>query len=302
MASSVTVSKISATIATLIESGKTTLDGAVDTPRLDAELLLAFALDATRSTLAAWPERPVDAARRAVYENLVQRRARGEPVAYLVGKREFWSLELEVSPDTLIPRPATEHLVERALQLLSAETQGPVLDLGTGSGAIALALAAERPGLALLAVDRNPAALQVAIRNARRLQLKIDFRESDWFAALAHQRFALIVANPPYVPADDPHLARGDVRFEPRMALDGGPDGLTALRTIIATASGHLLPDGVLLLEHGLDQGPAVLKLLRRHGFDRCRDHPDLSGRPRVAEGHWPGASLGPDHPHEESS
>jgi release factor glutamine methyltransferase len=276
----------------LLEWGRTVLAARVESAALDAELLLAFAADVSRSRLRAWPERIAKPDQEQAYRSLIQRRACGEPVAYLLGQREFWSLCLDVSSDTLIPRPETECLVERALALLPADSEAAVLDLGTGAGGIALALATERPGIQLTALDRSPAALAVAQRNAARLGCRVMWLASDWFSALADRSFDLIVANPPYVADADPHLECGDLRFEPRAALAAGPDGLSALRAIITVAPRHLRPGGVLLLEHGFDQGPAVLGLLQHAGFRDCRDHQDLAGLPRVAEGHWPDNPL----------
>jgi release factor glutamine methyltransferase len=282
------------TFRELTQGVRTTLDSVTADPYLEAQLLLSFSIEEPRSTVLAWPERQASPAEASRFHGLIARRARGEPLAYLLGQREFWSLPLKVSPDTLIPRPDTECLVERALAVLPADARGSVVDLGTGSGAIALALAAERPELSIVAVDQCPRALAVARENAFRLGLGVQFLESDWFTELAGQRFSMIVANPPYVATNDPHLHQGDIRFEPRAALDGGPDGLSALRVIIATAAAHLIDQGALLLEHGFDQGEAVLELLHASGFQNCLDHTDLGQRPRVAEARWPGPVANP--------
>ncbi|MFP5340520.1 MAG: peptide chain release factor N(5)-glutamine methyltransferase, partial [Gammaproteobacteria bacterium] len=238
--------------------------------RLDAEWLLAAALGKSTSYLRTWPERevPADLAERFAAD--LARRRRGEPVAYILGRQGFWSLELEVAAETLIPRPDTELLVETALQLLPA-TPARVLDLGTGTGAIALALAAERPMWQVRGVDRIDAAVALAERNRLRLGLgNVSFTRSDWFSELSGERFQLIVSNPPYIPASDPHLQQGDVRFEPQSALVAGVDGLDDIRTIIAQAPGHLTSGGWLLLEHGYDQAGAVRALLAAHGFEAC--------------------------------
>lgn len=259
-------------------------------PRLDAELLLAAALERPRSYLHAWPERILDAQPAARFSAWLERRRAGEPVAYLLGRREFWSLELEVTSDTLIPRPETELLVELALERLPADAPVTLADLGTGSGAIALALAVERPLARIIATDHSSAALAVARRNAQRLNLtRIEFREGDWCAPLAGERFDLIVANPPYVAAADPCWRQGELRFEPPAALVSGQDGLDALRAIIAAAPEHLLPGGWLLLEHGYDQGQAVPTLLREQGFVQVSDHQDFAGVSRSSCGRWPG-------------
>jgi release factor glutamine methyltransferase len=260
-----------------------------ETPRLDAEVLLAAALERPRGYLHAWPERTLELEQSARFMAWLERRLSGEPVAYLLGRREFWSLELEVTPDTLIPRPETELLVELALARLPADRPLTIADLGTGSGAIALALAVERPLARIVATDHSPAALIVARRNARRLNIvHVEFREGDWCAPLGDERFDLIAANPPYVVATDPRWRQGELRFEPPAALVSGPDGLDALRVIIAQAPDVLKPGGWLLLEHGYDQGEAVPALLRERGFDAVSDHRDAAGISRTSSGRWP--------------
>lgn len=258
-------------------------------PRLDAELLLAAALERPRSYLHAWPERILDAEPAARFAAWLARRQMGEPLAYLLGRREFWSLELDVTPDTLIPRPETELLVELALERLPIHRPVAVADLGTGSGAIALALALERPLARIVATDQSVAALAVARRNAQRLNLaRIEFRQGDWCAPLAGERFDLIAANPPYVAAADPCWREGELRFEPPAALISGTDGLDALRAIIAAAPACLQPSGWLLLEHGYDQGQRVPALLRERGFVQVSDHLDLAGVSRSSCARWP--------------
>lgn len=256
--------------------------------RLDAEWLLAAALGKSTSYLRTWPERevPADLAERFAAD--LARRRRGEPVAYILGRQGFWSLELEVAAETLIPRPDTELLVETALQLLPA-TPARVLDLGTGTGAIALALAAERPQWQVSGVDRIKAAVRLAERNRLRLGLhNAAFTLSDWFAGLNGERFQMIVSNPPYIPASDPHLLQGDVRFEPQSALIAGADGLDDIRTIIAQAAAHLQSGGWLLLEHGYDQAEAVRMLLLSHGFEDVQSRLDLGGHERISLGRLP--------------
>ncbi|EWC42980.1 peptide chain release factor N(5)-glutamine methyltransferase [Stutzerimonas stutzeri] len=256
--------------------------------RVDAEWLLAAALGKSTSYLRTWPEREVTPACAERFAADLARRRRGEPVAYILGRQGFWSLELEVAPDTLIPRPDTELLVETALRMLAA-TPSRVLDLGTGTGAIALALAAERPAWQVCGVDRIGAAVALAERNRLRLGLNnATFAVSDWFSALDGERFQLIVSNPPYIPASDPHLLQGDVRFEPQSALVAGQDGLDDIRAIIAQTPGHLQPGGWLLLEHGYDQAEAVRALLAARGFEATESRRDLGGHERISLGRLP--------------
>ncbi|MBD2837904.1 peptide chain release factor N(5)-glutamine methyltransferase [Pseudomonas sp. JM0905a] len=258
------------------------------TPRLDAELLLAAALGKPRSFLHTWPERVVSSEVAERYASYLERRRGGEPVAYILGHQGFWSLDLEVAPDTLIPRPDTELLVETALALLPANP-AEVLDLGTGTGAIALALACERLSWKVTGVDRVAAAVELAERNRARLKLNnARFVESHWFSALGEQRFAMIVSNPPYIRAQDPHLVEGDVRFEPASALVAGADGLDDIRQIIQNAPRHLSPGGWLLLEHGYDQAQDVRDLLSRQGFQQVESRRDLGGHERICLGQWP--------------
>lgn len=260
-----------------------------DTPRLDAELLLAHVLQKPRSYLLTWPERELSAEQLTQFENLMARRQQGQPVAYLLGEQGFWSLALQVSPDTLIPRPDTERLVEVALEL-GPQRPAQVLDLGTGSGAIALALAAERSQWQLTGVDRMPGAVALAEANCARLGLpNARFLLSDWFSTVADQRFALIVSNPPYIAADDPHLQQGDVRFEPASALVSGIDGLDDIRHIVSAAPDYLEQDGWLLLEHGWQQADAVAGLLTQRGFAEVQSWRDLGGQQRVTGGRWHG-------------
>lgn len=254
-------------------------------PRLDAEWLLAAALGKPASYLRTWPEREVSEAVAARFAADLARRRAGEPVAYILGRQGFWSLDLEVAPTTLIPRPDTELLVESALALLPA-TDAAVLDLGTGTGAIALALAAERPAWQLTGVDRVAEAVALAERNRLRLGLgNAAFLQSDWFFALDGRRFDLIASNPPYIAADDPHLARGDVRFEPASALVAGADGLDDIRRIVAEAPRHLKAGGWLLLEHGFEQAGAVRALLATRGFVEVHSRRDLGGHKRISLG-----------------
>lgn len=253
--------------------------------RREAEILLGHVLERPRSWLYTWPEHPVDATAAQHYRELLARRAAGEPVAYLVGEREFWGLSLRVTPDTLIPRPDTETLVEWALDL-PLPGAAAVLDLGTGSGAIALALASERPCWQITGADRSEAALAVARANGERLLPgRVHWCGSDWFARVPAGRFHLLVSNPPYVAAADPHLQRGDLRFEPRQALEAGNDGLADIRRLVADAPAWLHPGGWLLLEHGFEQAEAVRGLLDAAGFAAVATRCDLAGQPRVTGG-----------------
>jgi release factor glutamine methyltransferase len=272
------------TIAQLLAHATRQLD--TDSARLDAEVLLAHALDKPRSHLHAWPERVPAPAERTRFETLLARRAGGEPVAYLTGMREFWSLSLSVGPDTLIPRPETETLVSLALAVMPADAPVEVADLGTGSGAIALAIAHERPRARVLATDRSSAALAIARANAQRLGIRnVGFATGDWCGALGARDFDLIVSNPPYIPEGDRHLAQGDVRYEPRSALAAGRDGLAELTAIARCAHVHLRTGGWLMLEHGYDQQAAVRRLLAGLGYRDVAGHPDESGIDRVVCG-----------------
>jgi len=273
-----------ATIMTLLNEAQLP-----DSPsaRLDAELLLAAALGKPRSFLRTWPERVVSREAHDLFDSFLARRLAGEPVAYILGRQGFWSLDLEVAPHTLIPRPDTELLVETALALLPA-TPARVLDLGTGTGAIALALACERPSWQVLGVDRVAEAVALAERNRERLDLaNAAFRASQWFSELAGERFSLIVSNPPYIPSADPHLKQGDVRFEPSSALVSGADGLDDIRLIVEQAPSHLESGGWLMLEHGYDQADAVRDLLLGRGFTRVESRRDLGGHERISLGSW---------------
>ena len=277
------------TIASALEYAAARLAPVHDVAKLDAETLLCHVLGKERGHLYAWPERVLTAPQWRAYEDLVARRERGEPVAYLTGNREFWSLSLEVSEDTLIPRPETELLVERAVAQIPPAASWLVADLGTGSGAIALAVARERPACRVLAAERSPNALKVARRNMRRLGFhNVSLVQADWCRTFAPAVCHLIAANPPYVSSGDPHLGRGDLRFEPRAALVGGDDGLEAIRVIGEEARRVLRPTGVLLLEHGYDQARRVRELLAELGYLKIRSFRDLADMERVTQGSVP--------------
>lgn len=260
-----------------------------DEARREAEILLGHALSLSRAALFAHGDRRLDAVQAAEVERLVAARVAGQPVAYLLGEREFFGLGLRVSPAVLIPRPETELLVEQALARLPADASGAIADLGTGSGAIALAIAKARPALTVWALERSPAALAIARENLQRHRLdNVRLLESDWYSALPlGTRLRMLVANPPYVAEDDPHLASGDLRFEPQVALTPGSDALAAYRAIIAAAGDYLLPGGWLLFEHGEAQGQAVRALLSQRGFVQVETVTDLESRDRVSLGRW---------------
>lgn len=273
-----------ATVAALVRAGAARLGG--DEARREAEWLAEQALGVGRAWLFAHADDAVKPEVCARYLALLARRAAGEPLAYLLSRAGFWTLDLEVTPATLIPRPETELLVEAALARLPEANALCIADLGTGSGAIALALASERPQARVLATDASAAALEVARRNAARNDIvNVAFRQGDWLEPLAGERFDLIASNPPYIAQGDPHLGRGDLRFEPATALASGADGLDALRTLARDAPTHLVPGGWLLLEHGWDQGAAVRGLLRDAGFQRIETLRDLEDRERVTLG-----------------
>lgn len=252
----------------------------------DAEWLLAQALHKSRTWLYTHRETVLDENDIATFESMLQRRLSGEPVAYLTGTRGFWSLQLEVTPDTLIPRPETELLVECALARLPVDRACRIADLGAGSGAIALSIAHERPRAQVVATDASEAALAVAQSNAKRLGIaNVAFRHGDWLQPLNTEIFDVIACNPPYIADGDPHLREGDLRHEPATALSSGPDGLDAIRVIVRDAPAHLERGGWLLLEHGWEQGEAVRALLVSAGFDEVATQRDLENRERVAVG-----------------
>jgi len=262
------------------------LEGASDSPRLDLEVLLCHVLDKPRSYLFTWPEKILDQQSTRQFNDLLKRRADGEPIAYLTGEKEFWSLSLEVNATTLIPRPDTEALVETALNVIN-KPDALVLDLGTGTGAIALALASERPGWQIIAVDTVPEAVALAEKNRQRLGLNnVSVMRSNWFENIALQKFDLIVTNPPYIDADDHHLKEGDVRFEPGSALVSGDEGLADIHIIIFGAKNYLSDGGCLLIEHGYQQAEAVRNLLSDEGYAQVSTLRDLGGNERLSLGY----------------
>lgn len=258
-----------------------------DSPHLDAEILLAFVLKKNRSYLRAWNDRKIDESMVIYFESLLSQRLDGVPIAYLIGTREFWSRDFVVSPDVLIPRPDTELLIELCLAQIPVNQQAfNILDLGTGSGAIAVTLAAERPAAKIIAVDLSAAALAIAQKNAFQHNCKnIEFILSDWFSAVPKMEFDLIISNPPYIPTNDEHLMQGDVRFEPKSALIAAENGLSDIKVIAVEAKNYLKPHGQLWFEHGYNQAEAVQRILKSLHYKNVQTYHDLSGMERVTVG-----------------
>jgi len=274
------------TVQQILQSAKQQLDTSSDSSSADAEILLCHVLECDRAYLYTWPEKKPGQNQLDRFQALLQRRLQGEPVAYLIGQRSFWDFKLSVSSATLIPRPETELLVEQALIHIPENSHGRVLDLGTGTGAIALAIAHERPACQVIAVERSESARLMAEKNISQYsQGNVQLQAGDWFSALEQQTFDVIVSNPPYIAEQDPHLQQGDVCHEPRTALSAGIDGLDDIRHIIAQAGSYLGPNGWLLIEHGYDQAEAVKHLFLKHGFTEVSHANDLSGHPRISSG-----------------
>ena len=274
------------TVARVLAQARNALETTSGTARLDAEILLAQVLGWSRAKLLAHAGASLDSVSTRCFEALVERRRDGEPIAYLTGRREFWSLDFIVTPDTLIPRPETEHLVEAVLGVVSPGDTATIADIGTGTGAVALALGHERPGAFVIGSDRSQAAVAVARANAARLGIgNVSFIVADACAALAPAHWSVIVSNPPYVAENDPHLTTGDVRFEPPEALVSGPRGLTMLETLARQGPARLARGGWLVLEHGRDQGSAVRALLSGAGLGAIETVRDLAGNERVTLG-----------------
>lgn len=285
---------VPASLGLALKAAAERLEGLSETPRLDAEVLLMQVLGQGRAYLRTWPERLLTDAQAASFHELTERRADGAPIAYLVGEKEFWSRMFTVRPGALIPRPETELLVELALNFMPIDQPAAALDLGTGTGAIAVTLAAERPEAHITAIDLSPTALDIARENALRQGIgeRVRCLLGDWFAPLpAGERYDLIVSNPPYIAEDDPHLGQGDLRHEPKLALASGPKGLDALTAIADTARAWLKPGGRLLLEHGYDQAPDLAALLAGFGYLDIAQHHDLQGHTRATTARWDSSS-----------
>ena len=257
-----------------------------ESARLDAEILFCDVMQFDRSRIYSHPEQVVPDDKSALFQSLIEQRQQGRPIAHITGKKEFWSLELAISEDTLIPRPETELLVETALQMIPDNEAFNILDLGTGSGAIAIAIASERPNCKIVATDINKNALTMAKKNAETYQLQnIQFCRSNWYLDIPLQTFDLIVSNPPYIKQNDEHLSQGDVRFEPELALVAGADGMQAINMILENANRYLASNASLLIEHGYDQKQLVQEAFLKHDFRQLKTFQDLSGQDRITRG-----------------
>jgi len=282
-------------ISFLLRNASQQLSKSSDTPALDSEIILLYVLNKlsdkksyNRAFLRTWPEYELNSRQLQLFQSCLKKRLDGIPIAYITGQKEFWSMELEVNESTLIPRPDTEILVETALKHIPINQPWNVLDLGTGSGAIALAIAKERPHCDVVAMDFSLPALQTAQRNAQKLAIEnVYFYCGSWMSALPDSYFHLIVSNPPYIVANDPHLQLGDVRFEPASALASGPDGLDDIQTIISQTPEHLVNEGYLFIEHGYDQAKAIQYLLESNHYRNIQQARDLAGIIRVSGGKY---------------
>jgi release factor glutamine methyltransferase len=259
-----------------------------DTPLLDAEILLLSVLEKNRSYLRTWPELELTTEQHTGFQALITQRRLGQPVAYLIGSREFWSRDFIITPDVLIPRPETELLVELSLAILPVNQSRRILDLGTGSGIIAVTLASERPKAQVSATDISQKALRVAVDNAKKHNVEnIQFYLSNWFDKVPQVTYDLIVSNPPYIAEKDDHLQQGDLRFEPKTALVSPEQGLKDIRTIAETSLKRLKPGGYLIVEHGYNQQHEIYNLFQQLGYQNLQSHSDLSGQPRVTLGQY---------------
>ncbi len=273
-------------ISELLKKSSLQLEKISDSARLDAEVLLCSVLEKNRSYLMTWPERKLTENQLKQFKELLDQRLQGNPIAHITGHREFWSLDLKITKDTLIPRPETELLVEQVLQQFPITTKKSLLDLGTGSGAIALAIASERPQWKITATDQSTSTLNIAHENSQHLKItNIEFKQGNWFQAVSNKKFDIIVSNPPYIVNTDPHLKSGDVSFEPLSALASGIDGLDDINKIVTQAKQHLNAGGFLIIEHGYDQQSAVNKIFQKAGFNKITQTQDLSNTPRNTSG-----------------
>lgn len=274
------------TIESILVQATGTLSKTSDSAALDAEILLCQVLNKNRSYLRAWPEKNLTQDQHEQFENLLQQRAQGKPIAHLTGFKEFWSRDFKTTPDVLIPRPDTELLIELALELIPTNQACKLLDLGTGSGVIAITLAAERPNCSIVACDQSEKALVIAQENARSHQIKnVQFFLSDWYDQIPNNKFDLILSNPPYIAADDPHLQQGDVRFDPDCALIAEQQGLKDIIRIADQARQYLISKGHLLIEHGYDQQQQVQEIFQRFAYQNIQTYTDLAGQPRASYG-----------------
>jgi len=272
-------------IQSVLTTAADTLAASSESPVLDAEVLLCRVLGKPRSYLRAWPDKRLETAQITAFETLITKRQKGLPIAYITGSREFWSRDFTVTPDVLIPRPDTECLIELSLQLIPVHKPFKIIDLGTGSGIIAVTLASERPQAQVSATDLSPAALHIAQHNARKHHVDIRFYQSDWFTEVPDAKFDLVVSNPPYIAVDDHHLRAGDLRFEPQQALVATEQGLRDIKIIAESARYYLEAGGHLLIEHGYNQQQHVQAIFNNCGYHHVRTHQDLSGQPRVTIG-----------------
>jgi len=273
------------TVTELLQKAEQIINGS-ESARLDTEILFCEVMQFNRSRIYSHPEQLVPDDKSTLFQSLIEQRQQGRPIAHLTGKKEFWSLELAINKDTLIPRPETELLVETALQMIPEDAAFNILDLGTGSGAIAIAIASERPDCNIIATDINTNALTMAKKNAATHQLEnIQFYLSNWYQNIPPQEFDLIVSNPPYIRQDDEHLSQGDVRFESKLALVAGADGMQAINIILENAKNYLASDACLLIEHGYDQKQLVHEAFLKHDFKQLKTFQDFSGQDRITMG-----------------
>jgi release factor glutamine methyltransferase len=275
-------------IEAALSEGRRILAEVSDTPELDTEVLLCLILDKNRSYLRTWPKKQLHTQQRLQFKNLLKQRQHGTPIAYMTGVREFWSRDFKVTPDVLIPRPDTELLVELSLALIPKDQPCKVIDLGTGSGVIAVTLAIERPQVQMMATDMSEAALKIAKQNAEHYHCRnIRFLHSVWFNDVTETAFDVIVSNPPYIAPNDPHLLQGDLRFEPQSALVSDDNGLKDIAILVESAAKHLKMGGHLLIEHGYNQQQPVQAMFESFGYADIQTHTDLGGNPRVTMGQW---------------